>query len=370
MAFRRRYKPLLLNVAALSLAVMLGQPTLIAATSTPTATEQEADEQVRTLQPSDLPEGWKLPAHTGHVVDYQISEWNQYLIQGEVNRAADYGITFTIIDAGLDVDASLAGVNQFVEEGIAVLNFTAVDPHASTGAISSARENDIPVICATSFVEGCNTVVGADDYAAAYAVGVWAGNYVREHFDGSANVLDVGYPALESTANRSQGFVDGITSILGGDAVQTTSIDGNGLLDVAVKATTESLLANPDINVIFGINDDSAIGAMQAYEAAGLNMDTLLVVGFGCDGNDCKDLLKENGPFKVSAATFPEYQGRLLIDAGVAAFNGIDLPAHLIAPSVPMTANSVDKYYTLDDDMWTPNFDAISALPLTPETSP
>ena len=200
--------------------------------------------------------------------------------------------------------------------------------------------------------KGCNTLVSADDYGAAHAVGVWAGNYVREHFDGVANVLDVSYPALESTNTRSIGFADGIVSILGEDAVEITSIDGNGLMDVSVTVATESLLENPEINVIFGINDDSAIGALQAYEAAGLNVDTLLVVGFGCDGNDCKDLLLEDGPFKVSAATFPEYQGRLLIDAGVAAFNGIELPSHLVAPSVPMTANTVDDYYTLEDDTW------------------
>ena len=121
---------------------------------TPVAADPEADALVRSLDPSDLPEGWELPAHTGHVVDYQVSEWNQYVIQGEEDRAADYGITFSVADAGLDVEASMTGIDDMVEEGIAVLNFTAVDPVASAERIQSVQESGIPVICATSSVEG------------------------------------------------------------------------------------------------------------------------------------------------------------------------------------------------------------------------
>ena len=164
---------------------------------------------------------------------------------GEEDRAADYGITFSVLDAGLDVDI-LDGIDQLLNDGIAVLNFTAVDPAASTGKIEEVRKNDIPVVCATSSVEGCNTVVSADNYGAAYAVGVWAGNYVRDQLNGQARVLDVGYPALESTGARSQGFIDGIVSILGEDAVSTTSLDGR-LHDVSVTVTAEALLEQPDV---------------------------------------------------------------------------------------------------------------------------
>ncbi|MCC6944384.1 MAG: sugar ABC transporter substrate-binding protein [Thermomicrobiales bacterium] len=328
------------------------------------ADEHDPDTLVRTLKPSDLPSNWKLPAHTGHVVDYQVSEWNQYLIQGESDRAADYGITFTVVDAGLDPQASLAGIEELMAGGVNVLNFTAVDPGSAADQIADVVAEGIPVICATSAVDGCSTVVSADDYGAAFAVGVWAGNDVKERLGGSAVVLDVGYAALESTVQRSKGFLDGITSILGEEQVTAVSVDGNGLKDVSVTVATEILLEQPDVNVIFGINDDSAIGALQAYEAVGFNLESLLVVGFGCDGTACKDLLQEDGPYKVSAATFPEYQGRLLIDAGVAAFNDVTLPDTLVAPSVPMTALNLKQYYSVDDDTYVPNFDAISAIPI------
>src|SRR3712207_8984775 len=38
-----------------------------------------------------------------------------------------------------------------------------------------------------------------------------------------------------------------------------------------------------DINLIYGINDDSALGATQAYEQAGLDPSELTTNGFGVD---------------------------------------------------------------------------------------
>ena len=78
----------------------------------------------------------------------------------------------------------------------------------------------------------------------------------------------------------------------------------------------------------------------------------------------CWRTVRSKSPRRRSRNT----RDRLLIDAGVAAFNGIELPSHLVAPSVPMTANTVDDYYTLEDDeTWTANFGAISSIPVTPE---
>ena len=89
---------------------------------------------------------------------------------------------------------------------------------------------------------------------------------------------------------------------------------------------------------------------MQSYIAAGLDTDNLLVVGFGCEGIACKDALQEGGPYKVSAAMFPEYQGLLLINAAVAVFNGVEPPPQIYAPSLPMTLDNLFDYYTQEED--------------------
>ncbi len=179
-------------------------------------------------------------------------------------------------------------------------------------------------------------------------------------------MLDVGLPALTTTVNRSKGFADGLTSVLP-DAEVVASVDGKGLKDEAVKVANDALTANPDVNIIFGINDDSALGGLQAFESQGGDTENLLVVGFGCEGKACKDALMEGGPYKVSAAMFPEYQGRLIIDAGVAAFNDVVLPPHIVAPTAAVTAENLGDYYAQEGEEYTPNFDAIAQISVAGE---
>ena len=190
---------------------------------------------------------------------------------------------------------------------------------------------------------------------------MWAGDYAKANLGGAAMVLDVGLPALSTTVARSTGFADGLKSVLP-DAKIAQSVDGKGLKDEAVKVAADALTANPDVNIIFGINDDSALGGLQAFQAAGLDTANLLVVGFGCEGKACKSALMEGGPYKVSAAMFPEYQGRLLINAAVAAFNGFAMPAHIVAPTMPVTKDNLETYYTKKGEEWVPNFDATAAI--------
>ncbi len=357
-----------LQLAFLLSAMLIVGQVAVAQDATPMDAQMEGDAIVRSMDPSAVPDGWTIPESAGHVTNYLVHEWYQNLTAGEQVRADEYGIAFSINDANLDLQRSLAAVDDYVAQGVSVLNFTPVNEEASGPRITEVAATGLPVICESSPTEGCTTLVSIDDYAAGFKVGVWAGEYVNENLGGEAVILDVGLPALTTTVARSTGFIDGITSVLGDNARLAQSVNGDGLKDVAVTVSADALTANPDVNVIFGINDDSALGGLQSYEAAGLDLDALLVVGFGCEGNACKDALTEGGPYKVSAAMFPEYQGRLIIDAGVAAYNGVELPAHLIAPSTPITADNLGDYYSLEDGVYSANFDAIAQISVEGES--
>jgi ribose transport system substrate-binding protein len=349
------------KLAVVLAGALLLTPTVMAQDATPTAAGAEGEAMVRSMDPANLPEGFAVPKTVTHVTNYGVHEWYQNLTKGEAARAKDYGIDFKQVDANLDLQASLAAVQEVAPQ-VDVLNFTPVNEEASGPTITKiAQETGKPIICESSPTDGCTTLVSIDDYAAGFKVGVWAGNYAKDNFGGTANVLDVGLPALSTTVARSKGFADGLMSVLP-DAKIVASVDSKGLKDEAVKVSSDALTANPDVNIIFGINDDSALGGLQAFESQGGDTSQLLVVGFGCEGKACKDALAEGGPYKVSAAMFPEYQGRLLIDAGVAAFNDVELPPHIVAPTAPVTADNLGDYYTQEGDAYTPNFDAIAAI--------
>jgi ribose transport system substrate-binding protein len=354
------------KLAAVLAGAILLTPATFAQDATPTAAQMEGDALVRSMDPAALPEGFEVPGSATHITNYGVHEWYQNETKGEATRAEEYGITFNQVDANLDLQASLAAVQEAAPQ-VDVIIFTPVNEEASGPTITQiAQETEKPIICEGSPTDGCTTLVSIDDYAAGHKVGVWAGEYARDNFGGVANVLDVGLPALSTTVARSEGFTDGLTSVLP-DARIAAQVDGKGLKDEAVKVANDALTANPDVNIIFGINDDSALGGLQAFESQGGDTSQLLVVGFGCEGKACKDALAEGGAYKVSAAMFPEYQGRLLIDAGIAAFNGVELPAHVIAPTAPVTAENLVDYYTLEGDTYSPNFEAISQISIEGE---
>jgi len=334
-------------------------PTPTVAPSSPTP--EEGDVMVRMLNPKAIPEGWQVPKTVGHVVNYLMHEWYQNLTKGEQERAAEWGIEFSINDANLDLQRSLAAVDDYLAKDVDVLVFTPVNQEASVPTVKKAMSTNTPVILESSYLEGATTLVAIDDYALGFEVGQWAGKYVQENFGGQARILDIGLPALSPCVDRSNGFVDGVKSILP-DAQLVQSVDGKGLKDEAVKVAADALTAHPDINVIFGCNDDSALGGLQAFQAAGLDTSQLLVAGFGCEGKACKSALEEGGPYKVSGGMFPEYQGRLIIDVAVAAFNGIPLPQHVVAPSTALTKDNLSNFYTKEGDEWIPNYEAISML--------
>ena len=267
------------RLAAVLAGALLLTPVAFAQDATPMA-GAEGDAMVRAMDPEALPEGWQVPATATHITNYGVHEWYQNLTKGEAARAEDYGITFNQVDANLDLQASLAAVQEVAPQ-VDVINFTPVNEEASGPTIVQiAEDTGKPIICESSPTDGCTTLVSIDDYAAGFKVGVWAGEYARDNFGGNAVVLDVGLPALTTTVNRSNGFVDGLKSVLP-DARVAASVDGKGLKDEAVKVANDALTANPDVNIIFGINDDSALGGLHAFESLGGDTSQLLVVGFG-----------------------------------------------------------------------------------------
>jgi len=325
--------------------------------------EEPAEEvpSVYDLGPDNIPSDWVLPETVGHVTNYLVHEWYQNLTKGEGVRADEYGIEFSINDANLDLQKSLAALDDYVAKGTDVIVFTPVNEEASGPAVLNAGEKGALVIGESSPCDGMITLVSIDDYSAGYKTGIAAGEYMEENFSGEdVLILDITLFVLNTCVNRSDGFFDGLKSVI--PDAERVQVDGQGLKDEAVKVSADAITANPGINIIFGINDDSALGGLQAWGAAGLSDDDVLVVGFGFEGDAGKSAIMEGGPYKISAAMFPENQGKLLIDAAIMAFNGVELPKHVVAPTLAMTKELLPNYYTKEGDEWVINFDTVAQI--------
>jgi ribose transport system substrate-binding protein len=107
------------------------------------------------------------------------------------------------------------------------------------------------------------------------------------------------------------------------------------------------LQGNPDIDVVFGCNDDSALGAMSAMEAAGKDPAKSLVIGF--DGTaDAFRAIQDGGMFRADIVQRPDLISRremeiaVNIARGNAAVEDFPDPTYIKTPVV--TADNVEAW--------------------------
>jgi DeoR/GlpR family transcriptional regulator of sugar metabolism len=205
----------------------------------------------------------------------------------------------------------------------------------------------IPIIAEAIPYQGAVTTVAIDDYGAGTDMGHWVGDYVRTHLSEKAAILDV-TASLPNVTARSRGFADGLRDMLGG-RFALTRVDGQGVREQARAVAADALVVYPDTRIIFGINDDSALGALDAYRDAGLDERHLLLVSCGLEGKTTRDLLADRGPYRAAVAMFPEIVGRACVEAAACAYHGCPLPERLVTPHAVVTADGLDQYYLRDE---------------------
>lgn len=297
----------------------------------------------------------------GYVVNFGSHEWYQNVIKGAEDTAADQGIDFEWADANVDLAKQITQAENMITQGVDVLMLSPVDPDGLSSVVAQAAERDVPVVSESNPVPDGATTVGIENLEAARQLGVWTGNYITDELGEKANILIVGLPTQVDTRDRVDGFVQGLEET-GADFEIVQEVNGGGLKDVALDVSTDAITAHPEINLIFGINDDSALGGTQAYQQAGLDMNELTTIGFGVEGRAGKGALTAGGPYKAGLAMFPEYVGRTLIEQAQAVAEGEDIPERTVTPATVVTPDNLDEYYTKDGNDWEINYDAVAGL--------
>ena len=314
-----------------------------------------------------LVEANKTPKKIGYLTNYSFHIWYQIVIEILNRRAAQYGAEIIIKDADLSVENQVKQAREMIENCDAVI----LTPAATEGLeeiVEMGRKAGKPVVIEANPVEGMLTMVAICDFDAGYDLGVWVGENVKNEDGSPLRILDVGLPWLRPCLLRSEGFAEGVKSVQP-DAVVVASINGEATPSIARKIALETLKEAGDVDVIFAMDDETGQGAYQGYCDAGFAPDKVVLAGFGLAGDHEKDWLMRREALKVSAAMFPELVGLRCVDAAVKLYDGQSVPVRDVIPTVPMTAELLEKYYPKKDGAWTPDFEAIAALPAKSDCS-
>ena len=296
----------------------------------------------------------------GYVVNFMSHEWYQNICKAAQRHADAKGIDLIIADANMDVAAQISKAENLLAQGVDVLILTPVDAKAMGPVVRQAKAAGVAVITESNPVPGSDTYVGIDNEASGFKAGQWFAQYAKEQGI-EPKILILGFPNFEDCRQRVDGFKRGMqTGGIGYDIVQ--EVDSQGMKEKAFKAAQDALTAHPEINVIFGINDDSTTGGMAAYKAAGLQESALTAIGFGFEGTVGQTALMNGSPSRSALGMFPDFVGVSLIDAALKLHAGEKLPAHYETPTLMITRANVDQYYDRKQEPFTMNLAAVREL--------
>lgn len=262
----------------------------------------------------------KDPKTIGYsVYDLQNPYWQSYAAGVEAG-AEEAGIEVTIVDQKSDQQAQVSGSLDLINQGISGLIVTPVQPSALPATIDAAHEAKIPVVIAD--------IGTAGDYDAYIQSnnsdgGALAAQYVIDQLGDDEGPVKVGVIELHAGSVVGEERVAEFTRLMEEheNFEVVSSLDGNDTVDGGFAAAQDMLSANPDLQVIYAANDDSAIGAQRAMETAGKSVeDGFILIGF--DGSDGALDLIEQGSMSATVAQDPYGQGMRAVETVLALLDG------------------------------------------------
>ena len=268
------------------------------------------------------------------------SEYWGYVKNGCDAAAKELGITVTIV--GPDAESNIAGQVTMIEEQIAAGCDAIVcapnDAAAAANALKAAIDKGIPVLSVDTNVgmEGQTSFVGTSNVDAAKQGGLWAAEQLGE---GAKAVIIYGQEGDNTSNMRREGY-EAACQEKGIEVL--AALSGQNTTDGATKTMEDLLSAHPgEIDVVFCHNDDTAIGAMNACESAGVS--DILIVGF--DGNkSAVELIMADELIKATVAQQPYAMGYEVVKAAYAAIQGQKVDAVISAPVKVVTKENGQEY--------------------------
>jgi len=196
-----------------------------------------------------------------------------------------------------DVETQVAAVESCIASGAKGILITPTDSRALVPVVTQAREAGMLVIALdTQFepADAADATFATDNFKAGELIGQWAkATLGDEAANAKIALLDLSASQVSVDYQRDNGFLQGF----GIDIKDPTDIGdeddprivGNDVTDGSPdggRTAMENLLQiDPDINVVYTINEPAAAGAYEALKAFGKEEGVLIVsVDGGCPG--------------------------------------------------------------------------------------
>lgn len=246
------------------------------------------------------------------------------LKDGAKTKAKELGYDLLVLDSQNDPAKELANVEDLTVRGVKVLLINPTDSDAVGNAIAMANKANLPVLTLDRGASKGTVVshIASDNIAG----GKMAGDFIAQKLGEKAKIIQLeGIAGTSAARDRGAGFKQAADAhsfdIL---ASQPADFDRTKGLNVM-----ENLLSgNGDVQAVFAQNDEMALGAVRALQAAG--KDKVLVVGF--DGTDDGVKAVEKGMMAATIAQQPDQIGAIGVETAAKVLKGETVPANIPVP--------------------------------------
>lgn len=234
--------------------------------------------------------------------------WFQAIVDAWELIAEENDFELIVMDPAFDATA----LETIIEDIIAMepdgVVYAPLNNEVGTKHCTALKEAGIPTLAYNVTLSETvvpNVING--NYSGSVLLGEYAAKVWQEKHPDVAPVIGMLnlFGVIEGD-QRCDGFVDGFKSVYPEVEVAVV-LDGKGARDVSLSVTEDMLQANPEVNVIYGINDSSSLGALDALKEAGKGtIDQALVCS--TDGSEAGiiEMLDENSAFKCVVGNPPK----------------------------------------------------------------
>ena len=219
--------------------------------------------------------------------------------EGATAKAEELGITLSTYAGKVDGDheTQVQAVETCIASGAKGILITASDTAGIVPVVQQAQEAGLLVIALDTPLEpidSADATFATDNFKAGELIGQWAAAQLGDAAaDAKIAMLDLAASQPSVGVLRDQGFLQGFGIELNdpkkwGDETDPRII-GNEVTagnEEGGRTAMENLMQkDPDINVVYTINEPAAAGAYEALKAFGRENDVLIVsVDGGCPG--------------------------------------------------------------------------------------
>lgn len=311
-----------------------------AAPETQAAAETQTEAAAETpAEAAETGESYKiavlLPGPTGYFVATK---------EGIDAAAAENNVTIEYADAQWDASKQLSQAEDFMVKGVDLIALCSVDSGAGEKIVKSAAESNIPILAFTNAIgteetgeyAGLVSYVGQNEVNTGAVTGEVAKTLLGEA--GGNAILIEGVPGTTPQINRKKGLEQALE---GSNIEIVYNQTSNWEKEQALKIVEDLIQKKMDFNIVICQDDNSATGAGQALEEAGLK-DSVKVVGLG----GSKDGLQAVKDGKIDGTTYMSAveEGRIAIETAVKFLKGETVEPVTEIKQVEVNKDNVDGF--------------------------